>query len=95
MAVEHQPGCALDPVHWLRHAAAAAGMLAQDKPVGGADKTSAMALADGLAHFAELDSWATVTLKDLARHTNLMDSELNQERFKSACTCGAYDRPSS
>ncbi|MFE3429780.1 hypothetical protein [Streptomyces sp. NPDC059171] len=95
MAVEHQPGCPLDPVHWLRHAVAAAGNLAQEEPEGGLDRVSAMSLTDALAYFAELDDWATVTLKDVARHANLMDSELNQERFKSACNCGAYDQPSS
>jgi hypothetical protein len=46
-----------------------------------------MSLADALAHFAELDDWATATLRDLANHATLM----NQEQFKHMCTCGAFD----
>lgn len=42
---------------------------------------------DMLAHFVELDDWATVTLRDVANHATLM----NQERFKHMCTCGAFD----
>lgn len=88
--IEHAPGCVLDPVHWLRHAIAASGRLAA--PPGSeletVDKKSAGALADTLAHFAELDDWATVTLLDIARHETLMD----EERFGAQCTCGAADQ---
>lgn len=76
----------LDPVHWLRHAAAAAGHLA-NPPTGDdafVDRTAAGALADTLAYFAEFDDWASVTLVDVAKHSNLMD-----ERFDAMCTCGA------
>lgn len=85
--IEHAPGCVLDPAHWLRHAIAASGRLAlpQNDELGTVDMKSAEALADTLAHFAELDDWATVTLRDIARHATLMD----EERFGSQCTCGA------
>jgi hypothetical protein len=73
-------------VHWLRHAIAEAGRLAQEEPEEDVDGTAAMALADALAHFAELDGWELVTLKDVADHATLM----NQERFKTQCTCGAF-----
>jgi hypothetical protein len=85
--IEHAPGCVLDPVHWLRHAIAASGRLAapQGSELDTVDKKSAEALADTLAHFAELDDWATVTLRDIARHATLVD----EERFGAQCTCGA------
>ena len=84
--VEHLPGCALDAVHWLRHAVAAAGRLAQPHPDDyNVDRKSAEALTDALAHFSELDNWATVTLRDVAMHSTLMD----EGRFGYLCTCGA------
>lgn len=82
---EHEPTCPLHSVHWLRHAVAAAGRLAQDHPDPDADRTSAMSLVDALAHFAELEDWCTVTLSDVAEHATLM----NQDHFKSLCNCGA------
>jgi hypothetical protein len=89
--IVHQPGCMLDSVHWFRHAVAAAGHLAQEEPDSHADRVSAMSLADSLAHFAELDDWATVTLRDVADHATLMTQEVNKERFNHMCTCGALD----
>jgi hypothetical protein len=62
----HAPGCGLDSVHFLRHAAAAVGMLTHDKPEGGVDRVSAEALADSLARFAEQDDWATVSFFSVA-----------------------------
>jgi len=85
---EHRPGCVLDPVHWLRHAVAAAGRLANpgiDDDDDFVDRTSAGALADTLAHFAELDTWTDVTLADTARHATLMADG----RFDAMCSCGA------
>jgi len=35
------------------------------------DRISAGALTDALAHFAELDDWASVTLHDVAQHATL------------------------
>ena len=89
---EHAPGCTLDAVHWLRHAIAAVGRLAspQADEFRSVDRKSAESLADTLAHFAELDEWGTVTLREVARHANLMDDEL----FGSRCTCGATRQPS-
>jgi hypothetical protein len=87
----HQTGCTLDPVHWLRHAVTAAGYLAQENPDAHADRVAVMSLTDTLAHFAELDDWATVTLRDVANHATLINQEVNQERFKHMCTCGAFD----
>jgi len=82
---EHRPGCVLDPVHWLRHATAAAGHLANPPTNDDAfvDRTAAGALADTLAHFAELEDWASVTLTDVAKHSNLVG-----DRFDAMCTCG-------
>jgi len=48
------------------------------------DRTAAGALADTLAHFAELEDWASVTLADVAKHSNLIG-----DRFGAMCTCGA------
>jgi hypothetical protein len=88
--IVHQPGCTLEYVHWLRQAIAAAGVLAQEPrhvDDDAVDRMSVMALTDALAHFAELDSWASVTLSDIANQATLM----NQEQFRSQCTCGAFD----
>ncbi len=66
--IEHAPGCVLDPVHWLRHAIAAAGRLVspqEDDDVRHVDRWAAGLLLDTLAHFAELPDWATVTLEDV------------------------------
>jgi hypothetical protein len=52
------------------------------------DKKSAEALADTLPHIAELDDWATVTLRVVAQHATQMD----EERFGPQCTCGAVDQ---
>jgi len=85
-AAQHRPGCVLDPVHWLRHAIAAAGMLVNPRPDDhSVDRISAGALTDALAHFAELDDWASITLHGVAQHATLM----NNGRFDATCTCGA------
>ena len=85
MTAEHSPGCVLDPVHWLRHAVAAAGRLTNPSPdeTDLVDMKSAEALCDALAYFAELDTWGSVTLLDVARRSTLMD------HFGHLCTCGA------
>jgi hypothetical protein len=86
---QHEPGCVLDPVHWFRHAIAAAGRLVHPLPADPDlpydDQISAEALTDALAHFSELPDWTTVTLHDVAQHATLM----NDGRFHSMCTCGA------
>ena len=88
----HAPGCTLDAVHWLRHAIDAAGRLAspQADELRSVDRKAAESLADTLAHFAELDDWGTITLREVAQHANLMDDE----SFGSRCTCGATRPPS-
>ncbi|WP_329028295.1 type II toxin-antitoxin system Phd/YefM family antitoxin [Streptomyces sp. NBC_00690] len=83
----HASDCPLDSVHWLRHATAAAGRLANETPEAHTDRISAMALADAIAHFAELGNWATVTLRDIAEHATLM----KRDRFRGLCTCGGLD----
>ena len=83
--ITHQPGCALYSAHWLRHAIAAAGRLTQEEPDRDTDRVSVESLTDTLAHFAELDNWERVTLREVAEHATLM----NHERFKSLCNCGA------
>lgn len=87
--IVHEPGCDLDSVHFLRHAAASAGLLTQESPDPHVDRVSAASLADTLARFAEQDDWATVTLRDVADHATLMTTGENRERFKAMCTCGA------
>jgi len=47
------------------------------------DRKSAEALTNALAHFSELDNWATMTLRDVAMHSSLMD----KGRFGYLCTC--------
>lgn len=89
--IVHQPGCPLDAVHWLRHAVAATGYFVRENPDRSADRVSAESLADTLAYFAELDDWATVTLRDVADHAALMPNPDNHKRFKHMCTCGAFD----
>jgi hypothetical protein len=88
-APQHKPGCVLDPVYWLRHAIAAAGMLVHplegDPERGDEDRVSAEMLTDALAHFAELPDWASVTLQDIA----LYATPMNREPFNQTCTCGA------
>jgi len=71
-------------VHWLRHAIAAATFLtAGDHPdEDSADRLSAVALLNGLEHFADSDEWSKITLRDVARHSALrgrLDDDL--------CTC--------
>jgi hypothetical protein len=87
VTLEHAPGCALEAVHRLRDAAAAVGHLAALQVDGdrNVDRALAEALADGVAHFAELPDWATVTLRDVALHASLMDDD----DFAVYCTCDA------
>lgn len=56
--------------HWHRH------------PL--VDRNAAESLADTVAHFAELDDWAAVTLLDVARQATFM----TDGRFDHLCTCG-------
>jgi len=75
-------------VHWLRHAVAAAGRKANpgiDDDDDFVDRQSAGAPADTSAHAAELDTWAGVTLTDIARHATLIANS----RFDGMCTGGA------
>jgi hypothetical protein len=87
--VVHQPGCVLDPVHWLRHAITAAGRLTHspetDRDWDFIDRVSVEFLTDPLAHFAELPDWASVTLHDVAQHA----TPINDGRFDEFCNCGA------
>jgi hypothetical protein len=82
----HQPGCTLYSVHWLRHAVAASGHLANPDPdeLSAVDRTSAGLLADTLSHFAELPDWESVTLLDVAEHATPMAED---DRFSVHCTC--------
>ena len=86
MTVEHDPDCPLNAVHWLRRAIAASGRLIAHNAdeMRLIDRTAAEALADALAHFAKRDDWASVTLRDVALHANL----LNDGDFAQFCTCG-------
>jgi hypothetical protein len=74
MPTDHARGCILDPVHWLRRAAAATGRfvagVADPPDLARYDQVSAEALTDSLAHFAGLPDWSTVTLLDLARNAS-------------------------
>lgn len=81
---EHLPGCALDPVHWLRHALAATLRLLDptqaDNPA--IDRLSSAALMNGLEHFAGQSDWRLVTMLDVTRFASLMD-----DSFEEHCTC--------
>jgi hypothetical protein len=79
-------------VHWVRHAVAAGRLVdrSAEQDSDAADAVSAIALADALAHFAELPEWETVTLKDVADHATLMNTPENREPFGLSCTCGAF-----
>ena len=84
--VRHAPGCALDPVHWFRHAVAVAARLAlQDVDRTQHDQASAAALLDSLGLIAELPDWGEVTLREVARASTIMTDEV----FVGMCTCGA------
>jgi len=84
--VRHAPGCALDPVHWFRHAVAVAARLAlQDVDRTQHDQASAAALLDSLGLIAELPDWGEVTLREVARAATIMTDEI----FVGMCTCGA------
>ncbi len=84
--VKHAPGCALDPVHWFRHAVAVSARLAlQDVDRRQHDQHSAAALLDTLGLIAELPEWGEVTLRELARQATIMSDEV----FVGMCTCGA------
>lgn len=63
----------LDSMHWLRHAVAAAGRVSLRGARPHTDRMSVMSLTDTLAHFAELEDWDTVTLRDVANHATLMN----------------------
>jgi len=80
---EHWSGCALDPVHWLRHALAATLRLLDptqaDNPA--IDRLSSASLMNGLEHFAGQSDWRLVTMLDITRFAFLMDS------FDEHCTC--------
>jgi hypothetical protein len=78
----HQEDCPLAPAVWLRHAAAAAGALAQQPPDDLADRDAAMALADALALLVELGQ-VDMTLTELA--VMAADAEQLAER----CECAA------
>ncbi len=81
---EHQPGCTLDPVHWLRHALAATLRLLDPTQAGNPaiDRLSSAALMNGLEHFAEQSDWRLVTMLDVTRFASLMD-----DSFEEHCTC--------
>ncbi len=86
MPVHHAPGCALDPVHWFRHAVAAAATLAlQEVDRTQHDQAAAAALLDTLGLLAELPEWGEVTLREVGRTATLMSDEI----FAGMCTCGA------
>jgi hypothetical protein len=85
--IVHHEDCRLAPVRWLRHAAAAAGALAQDPPDDLADRTSAAAFADAVALLVELGH-LNVTLADVAAQALTMD----EEQLVLMCTCGALGR---
>lgn len=86
---QHATNCPLYPQHWLRQAVAGMGLALQDPPEPSADRVSAMWLADAIAHFAELNEWETVTLKDITDHVDWVEKSPNTEYWRSKCTCGA------
>lgn len=85
-AEEHEPGCALDPVHWLRHAVGAAQRLVsedRDLDAPNLDRTSAVALLNEMERHAEFDGgWREVTLYEVARNATLLG-----DTFAGHCSC--------
>lgn len=81
----HEPGCGLDPVHFLDHAVGALERLASGskEEAENADRLSAASLLNGLNHFIGQPGWRTVTLLDLALFATLMD----EEKFPFLCRC--------
>lgn len=90
MSREHDPGCVLDPVHWLRHAIEATNMRisGDEEEQATADKLSSASLLNALEHLAEQEDWRTVTLLGLTQFVSLMG-----EKFPGMCTCGRDDPP--
>lgn len=80
---EHEPGCVLDPVHWLRHAVAAINLQLNDPTRPNPDRLAAASLLNALEHFAEQENWRTTNLLEVAQYASLMG-----ETFASSCTCG-------
>jgi len=80
---KHEPGCTLDPQHWLRHALAATLRLLDPTQAGNPaiDRLSSGAM-NGLEHFAEQSDWRTVTLLDVTQYASLLG-----EKFAEDCTC--------
>ncbi len=87
---EHEPGCALDPVHWLRHAVAATDHLlgTDESNAAAADRLSSAALQNALEHFAAQPEWRTVTLLEVTQYASLMG-----EKFADQCTCRRGEPP--
>ncbi len=81
-APEHEPGCLLDPVHWLRHAIAATNRRISGEAIS-PDRLASESLLNALEHFAERPDWRTVTLLEVAQYASLMG-----EKFSQSCTCG-------
>ena len=82
IAPDIEPGCILDPVHWLRHAIAPTNVRIagiDDSP----DRLSSESLLNALEHFAEQDDWRTVTLLEVTQYASLMGRQ-----FERSCTCG-------
>ena len=89
----HEPGCILDPVHWLRHALAATELLlgnGDEHDIPHADRLSSAALRNALATFSEREDWRTITLLEITEFASLMDGE----KFSLWCTCRKPDRHS-
>ncbi len=53
---QHEPGCTIEPVHWMRHAIAATNKrIAGDEP--NADRLASESLLNALEHFLNRPDW--------------------------------------
>jgi hypothetical protein len=91
---DHEPGCILDPVHWLRHALGAAQRLLAEDPEPATpylDRRAAVALLDELERHAEFDGgWRTVTLYEVTKRASLMG-----DLFADHCKCKPKGGPTT
>lgn len=87
---QHANDWPLSPVYYLRYAIEVTDELLQPSPPSDVEKIHATQLLQALDHFANLPTWDSVTLRDVAERATLMDSPENRERWKPSCICDAW-----
>ena len=87
LPADHDSGCTLDPVHWLRHATGAAIRLVTDyddeDDKAELDRVSALILLSNLEQVAEFsESWGAMTLREF-----VVTASPANDQFPGMCTC--------